>query len=220
MTEPNVAELPSDQRKMLAKKFIEEVVLPNWLQLQQWGKITIQTSQIDSGYIGQHLVSLVAGVPGTSLRGKGEDLADGSEIKNASTLDAVDIPRWNIFLRDEEAFKRLFKLPVLYLVLFDHTKKGDVSSPLRFRIWAVHPGVDTAFRKVVSRWYELTERSNNFQLHPPVFRVKNIATNENGNLGLPLIFHAEQVEIRSIHYVDIKTFRPKTNRRCRLIDRD
>lgn len=46
-------------RKALAKSFIENVVLAQYRQLTGWQEVTRQTSQIDSGYLGQHLVGHV-----------------------------------------------------------------------------------------------------------------------------------------------------------------
>ncbi len=42
------------------------------------------------GYPGQHLVSLVTGMPGERTGARGNDLIDGSEIKSCSRVDQVD----------------------------------------------------------------------------------------------------------------------------------
>lgn len=51
-------------RKALAKSFIENVILAQYHQLTGWQKVTHQTAQLDSGYLGQHMVSLISGTPG------------------------------------------------------------------------------------------------------------------------------------------------------------
>ena len=88
-------DLDEQEREILAKKFIEEVILPQWAQLSNWNSVTNQTSQLDFGYLSQHLVSLITGIKGNNQRGKGDDMADGSEVKSASCVDAEDTPRWN-----------------------------------------------------------------------------------------------------------------------------
>lgn len=55
-----------------------------------WSRITQQTPNMKVGYPGQHLVSLVTGVPGERTGARGNDLIDGSEIKSCSRVDQVD----------------------------------------------------------------------------------------------------------------------------------
>ena len=58
----------------------------------------------------QHVGSIVLQEPGQGFKGKGLDLADGSEVKSAAIVSGVDRPRWNhdmgkIARRSEEGCK-------------------------------------------------------------------------------------------------------------------
>jgi MamI-like restriction endonuclease len=191
-------------RKALAKSFIENVVLAQYRQLTGWQEVTQQTSQIDSGYLGQHLVSLVSGTLGRGRggRGKGFDLVDGSEIKVASTLGGIDVPRWNHSSFGNRARVDVYlEHPFVYFLLFDTTQQHQ-EFPLRIRVWRVSPTTDPAFSNVVRTWAE-GKSSGNFQLHPPCWKDESIATNRCGDLDLPLIFEAVQQEIPGVDFMKI-----------------
>ena len=76
MTTNNQEQLKHDAAILLQEMFLDfrQVML-------KWAKITGQSSQLDAGYIAQHLVSLLTGKRGIGWRGKGLDLEDGSEEK-------------------------------------------------------------------------------------------------------------------------------------------
>ena len=190
-------------RTALAKHFVETTILRQYRELVQWQSVTGQTAQIDSGYLGQHLVSLLTGTPGIGVggRGKGFDLEDGSEVKVASALGGVDIPRWNNQLSDNEAVRRYLSRPRIFFVLLD-TLQRENPFPIRVRVWCVRPRKDAAFSGLVSRWAGHAS-SRNFQLHPPCWTSSNVTTNNDGNLGLPLIFHAQQLEIGDVDFMEI-----------------
>lgn len=191
-------------RQALAKSFIENVVLAQYRQLTGWQKVTQQTSQLDSGYLGQHLVSLISGTPGRGRgsRGKGHDLIDGSEIKVASTLGAIDVPRWNHgAFRDQSKVNRYLESPRVYFVLFDTPQKTE-EFPLRIRVWRVSPMTDAVFSNVVKTWAS-RKSSGNFQLHPPCWRDDSIVRNECGNIEMPLVFEAMQREIEGVDFMGI-----------------
>lgn len=202
----STAKIPYDESTLeaLAKSFIENVVLAQYRQLTGWQRVTQQTSQVDSGYLGQHLVSLISGIPGRGAgsRGKGFDLVDGSEIKVASTLGAIDVPRWNhgAFGRPDKV-KAYLQNPSVYFVLFD-TPVRDEEFPLRIRVWRVRPRTDPVFSGIVKKWAS-RKSSGNFQLHPPCWRDESIARNECGNVELPLIFEAVQREIQGVDFMGI-----------------
>lgn len=204
-----------DTRRALAKSFIENVVLAQYRQLTDWQKVTAQTSQLDSGYLGQHLVSLISGTPGRGRgsRGKGHDLLDGSEIKVASTLGAIDVPRWNhAGFRDQSKVARYLQSPHVYFVLFDTTRKTE-EFPLRIRVWRVSPGSDAVFSSVVKDWAS-RKTSGNLQLHPPCWRDDSIARNDCGNVEMPLIFEAIQREIEGVDFMGIVRWQLR-RRRCK-----
>lgn len=216
--EPLVVKLNVDVRKNLTRDLIKELFLEHTTTLDKWKRITGQPSQVDSGYIAQHLISLITGIPGYGLRGKGVDLGDGSEIKSASCIGGIDIPRWNLNFSGRtdgeirQKMSDLLKVPMIYLVLFDENN----FEKLRIRVWAVDPDKDEAFQKVLNNWRESDRKSNNFQLHPPVRRDSDIATNLSGNLELPLIYLAEENEEREII---IKLFTTKPSRNANYIER-
>jgi hypothetical protein len=202
----NSASIPYDEstRRGLAKSFIENVVLAQYHQLTGWQKVTRQTAQLDSGYLGQHLVSLVSGTPGRGAgsRGKGHDLVDGSEIKAASALGGIDAPRWNHASFGNSAhIARYLQSRFIYFVLFDTATRYE-EFPLRLRVWRVAPDRDSAFRKVVETWSS-RRSSGNFQLHPPCWQTGSRVTNESGNVLLPLVFEAVQREIEGVDFMDI-----------------
>lgn len=194
-------------RKALAKSFIENVILAQYHQLTGWQKVTHQTAQLDSGYLGQHLVSLISGTPGRGAgsRGKGHDLVDGSEIKAASALGGIDTPRWNhSSFGTRKNIDAYFNSTFIYFVLFDTTKRYQ-EFPLRLRVWRVAPRTDRAFVKVVREWAKHTT-SGDFQLQPPRWEEGSRITNLGGNLELPLIFQAVQREIEGVDFMDIVTW--------------
>jgi hypothetical protein len=129
-------------------------------------------------------------------QGKGKDLADGSEIKTASSVAGVDVPRWNHPLGDSIGDRKkkiadFLAHPYIYYVLFDTTKADD---KVRVRVWKVSPKIDSAFKAVILEWDRTyPPPSYNFQLHPPVQKDTDVATNEAGNLKLPLMFEASEI---------------------------
>jgi hypothetical protein len=210
----NLSDFDSNTREILAKKFIEEVILPQWKQLSSWNNVTNQSAQVDFGYLSQHLVSIVSGISGNKRRGKGEDLADGSEVKAASCVDAEDTPRWNNVncgaKTVESIQSKLHSFPYLFFVLLDTTERGG--KILRCRIWAVRPSEDPDFMHVMCEWAKKAEsgeiKSTNLQLHPPRWEKAdlNITTNECGNLRLPLIYESVLLDIEGILVMQTKIF--------------
>ena len=196
--------LNASTRKALAKSFIENVVLAQYRQLTGWQAVTQQTAQIDSGYLGQHLVSIISGTPGRGpgSKGKGLDLTDGSEIKTASTLGGIDKPRWNhTSFGNGRNVAAYLQSPNVYFVLFDTVTK-EAEFPLRIRVRRVSPTSDGPFRDVVEAWAG-SASSGNFQLHPPCWRDDSRATNASRHLVLPLIFEAVQQEIPGVDFMKI-----------------
>ena len=210
-----IKDFDRDTREVLAKKFIEEVILPQWKQLKQWNNITKQTAQIDFGYLAQHLASIISGIPGKGQRGKGDDLEDGSEVKSASCLDAEDTPRWNNVNCGKKNIQDLTGIldatPYIFFVLIDTTERyGDI---LRCRIWSVRPGEDKAFRDVLLGWAKENEdgKKVNLQLHPPRWEKaeENITTNLQGNLKLPLLYESIQIDLPEILVMKTKVYKPE-----------
>ena len=56
----------------------------------EWSKITKQTPGLKIGYPAQHIASLLTGVEGRRSAARGDDLADGSEVKGCNRIDQLD----------------------------------------------------------------------------------------------------------------------------------
>lgn len=104
--------------------------------LFKWGIITGQSIQIDSGYISQHLVSLITKIPGQCMRGKGLDLIDGSEVKSANFLGSLDknnkiSPRWNFKINSIDDILKTKSYKSVYFISIDLNTEGL----FRIRVW-------------------------------------------------------------------------------------
>jgi hypothetical protein len=153
-----------------AKPFADETQHPNPSDTRGWSQI---------------LVSLLYQKKGLT-RQKGADIEDGSDVKAASTWDAIDTPRFNGVIKAGTKSElsgnmaSLDAMPKLFFVLWDNEPENNQE---RCRVWVVRPQRD-----------EGTITSNNFQLHPPRKLNTNIFRNTCGNLNYPLLFGAEWVE--------------------------
>jgi len=201
----------------LAKDLLDEQVVRQRIKLNHWSSITAQSAQIDTGYIAQHLVSLQTQIPGQGMRGKGDDLSDGSEVKSANFLDSLDkkgatAPRWNFTAVTREIMERFLDYPTLYLLSMDLNTLGN----FRTRIWKVNVSRHRILQDRYREWMAKlgypkfdNERkaSVNFQLFPPRLGTdENFARHGNGRkngfskLHIPLedgigstkVFHAEE----------------------------
>jgi len=179
-----ILDLPFEERVEYTHLLFDELFVDTWNQLVKWTEVTGQTPQPDSGYIAQHLISLLSGVEGSGMRGKGDDLADGSEVKTASAISGVDVPRWNHSVSSEEKLEEWFNLPNVFYVLIDWTG----NNLMRVRVWRVQPPDDENYRTLLQDWFDMDYSSSNFQLHPPVGSKGNKVTKDVGDLLLPLKF--------------------------------
>jgi hypothetical protein len=205
---------PKKIRLELSKQFIESTILGQYRELVKWKSVTEQSAQVDSGYLGQHLVTIITGIPGRGEggRGKGLDLIDGSEVKVASTFGGIDVPRWNNNISGSKK-KNYLASPNIYFVLFDTLNRYE-PFPVRVRIWRVRAKLDKIFQGVVNNWAK-KKTSGNFQLHPPCWKDSNIITNESGNIIAPLMFEAVQLEIGEVDFVQVNKFSLNT-RYCKI----
>jgi hypothetical protein len=71
-------------------QFINDMIIDPRRKAIKWSRITKQTAHLKVGYSGQHLASLVTGVEGEGTGARGNDLADGSEVKTCSRVDQLD----------------------------------------------------------------------------------------------------------------------------------
>lgn len=215
--------LSIDERKELATQLLEEQVSEQREKLNHWSTITAQSSQIDTGYIAQHLVSLQTQIAGQGMRGKGDDLCDGSEVKSANFLDSLDkkgatAPRWNFTAVTRQIMERFLEYPAVYLLSMDLNSQGN----FRTRIWKVDVTKHIILRERYTKWMNVLgypkfasekEESVNFQLFPPHVRTEeNFARHGNGRKngfsklkiplenyeGSELIFRADEVDRKII----------------------
>ncbi len=213
-----LAALSHNQRMELAKELLNEQVSMQRIKLNHWSTITAQSAQIDTGYIAQHLVSLQTQIPGQGMRGKGDDLSDGSEVKSANFLDSLDkkgavAPRWNFTAVTREIMERFLEYPSLFLLSMDLNTHGK----FRTRIWKVNVARHATLVQRYREWMNLLgytkfenkrEASVNFQLFPPHSGTnENFARHGNGKkngfskikieledgIGAEKVFHAEEV---------------------------
>lgn len=82
--------LTIDTSAELLDNFIQEVMLTPRLKVVQWSKITKQSPGLKIGYPAQHIASLLTGVEGSRTAARGDDLADGSEVKGCNRIDQLD----------------------------------------------------------------------------------------------------------------------------------
>ena len=210
--------LTYDDRKQLAIQLLQEQVIEQRNKLSLWSTITAQSSQIDTGYIAQHLVTLQSQICGQGMRGKGDDLFDGSEVKSANFLDSLDkkgatAPRWNFTAVTLDIMERFLEYPAIYLLSMDLNNK----KLFRTRIWKVDISKHTILRDRYKLWMKekgypkfndtSKKPSVNFQLFPPrEFTNEDFARHGNGRKngfpkleiplnnypGSELVFHAEE----------------------------
>lgn len=169
--------LSREHRIQLAQSLIQEQIVDQKNKLSHWSLVTAQSSMIDTGYIAQHLVSLQTQIAGQGMRGKGDDLCDGSEVKGANFIDSLDkngatAPRWNFNSVSVDIMERFLDYKAIFLLSIDLNPKRQY----RIRIWKVDIHKHTLLRNRYKEWMQKlgypkfadpTHKSINFQLFPP-----------------------------------------------------
>lgn len=175
---------------------------------QHYASITSQPAPEDSRAWSQILISMLTGIDGMA-RHKGQDLADGSDVKSANAWYSIDKVRFNGVIKAGTqshlagSMAYLDQMPFLFFVMWDNNPDNDKE---RARVWVVRPQHDALFRAIAQNWYDQlatgTIKSNNFQLHPPVNENNDVFTNRCGNLSYPLLLSAEWngQEYDPVHY--------------------
>jgi len=150
----------------MIKECITDLYINPKKSIIKWSKITNQTAQGKFAYPSQHLASLITKVKGGGSAARGDDLADGSEVKSCTRADQLNeckkcganILTWQIkcpycgsteirmdtsshwifpITSDSEFDLLLNKIPRIILILFD---KKDVSKDdVRIRAWVINP---------------------------------------------------------------------------------
>jgi hypothetical protein len=198
-----LAELSVEQRNALLEQLFIDLFGDAHVTLQKWAALTGQSAQVDTGYISQFVASIVLGEPGQGFRGKGDDLADGSEVKSAANISGVDRPRWNHNMGtiSDDVKRRAKGLPTasevylasphMFYLLVDRPLEdghGDAPVPFRIRAWCVDAQKDLAWRDLLTRYVAQRGPSQyNLQLHPPVGYDDDIVVNTLGNLDFSQI---------------------------------
>ena len=169
--------LSREHRIQLAQALIQEQIVDQKNKLSHWSLVTAQSSMIDTGYIAQHLVSLQTQIAGQGMRGKGDDLCDGSEVKGANFIDSLDkngatAPRWNFNSVSVDIMERFLDYKAIFLLSIDFNPKRQY----RIRIWKVDIHKHTLLRNRYKEWMQKlgypkfadpTHKSINCQLFPP-----------------------------------------------------
>lgn len=197
--------LSREQRIQLAKDLIKEQIVDQKNLLAHWSLLTAQSAMIDTGYIAQHLVSLQTQIPGQGMRGKGDDLSDGAEIKAANFIDSLDkhgatAPRWNFNSVTVSIMERFLEYKAIYLLSIDL----NPDKQYRIRIWKVDIHKHKILRNRYIEWMnklgyikfaDASHKSINFQLFPPKNGTNdNFARHGNGREFEKLIIPLEDIE--------------------------
>ena len=188
----------ADRLRLLEDLFVDFFVV-QWRVLLKWAALTGQSSQVDTGYIAQHVASILLAEPGQGFKGKGLDLLDGSEVKSAAIVSGVDRPRWNHDLgtvaNDNERRAKgqptksdgFLSSPNVFYLLFDRLVPDEAAVRplvLRVRGWCLDAQQDEAWRDLLTRFLESRSgRKYNLQLHPPVGYDDDLVVNTLGNLN-------------------------------------
>ncbi len=165
---PDVNQITISDNLAKIERFIADIIISPRHSLRSWAAITKQTPAAKIGYIGQHLASLITGVPGTGSGARGDDLADGSEVKSCNKVDQVDKckncgarvlrmedkcsvcgskdiarkddSKWLFSVRDRHELLQYFTLDRVILLLMDYPgfDNGDYSD-IRITAFEVYP---------------------------------------------------------------------------------
>ena len=185
MTQPDFEYLTLNPSHDQIRELIQDLFVHPRVLLLKWSTRTNQTAQVRIAYPGQHLASLITGVPGSGSAARGEDLEDGSEVKTCSradqlgnckdcrqrvlpsqkscpSCDSSKIERktdshWILSMRSEVERDQYLDCVRLLLVLFDRSE--DQEAKIRIRAWEVWPSSD---RHDYYRWFIQDYWTNNY----------------------------------------------------------
>ena len=166
--QPNVELITIDDNLSKIKAFINDMIISPRKSLRYWSSITNQTPAVKIGYIGQHLASLITGMPGTRSGARGNDLVDGTEVKSCNKIDQADKCRncgnrvmradavcpvcgsanidrkddskWLFSIRDEFELNQYHNIDRVFLLLTDYPgfDEGDFSD-IRISAFEIYP---------------------------------------------------------------------------------
>lgn len=79
-----------EYNESLIEKCITDLFINPRKTLHEWSCITGQTNHTKVGYTGQHLASVIINTRGCKTGARGQDCADGTEVKSCSRVDQSD----------------------------------------------------------------------------------------------------------------------------------
>ena len=169
--QPDIQKVVISNNLDIIKKFFDEVVIYQKQTLNRWATITMQSPAAKIGYVGQHLASLITGIPGTCSGARGDDLSDGTEVKSCNKIDQADKckscgsrvmrsqtacpncgstkidrkddSKWLFSVRDEVELEQYLNLDRVLLILMDYPgfDEDDFAS-IRISAFEIYPKED------------------------------------------------------------------------------
>ncbi|MBQ8656965.1 MAG: MamI family restriction endonuclease [Prevotella sp.] len=165
---PDSSKITIINNAALVEQFLNEIIITPKHLLSTWARITNQTPAAKIGYIGQHLASLITGVKGTGSGARGDDLADGSEVKSCNKVDqadkcndcggrvlrfetkcskcgSTDITRkddskWLFSVRSEDELNQYLQLNRVVLILMDYPRFYENNfNDVRISVFEIYP---------------------------------------------------------------------------------
>jgi MamI restriction endonuclease len=178
---PNANLMTEALRESSAEEIPKDLFVSPRAAVRKWAEITEQTAQAKTAYLGQHLASVLTGIPGEGTAARGHDLIDGTEVKTCSRADqlgscngcdapvpawrtecgscgSIDIDRktdshWLLGIRSDAELEQLSAIPRVLFILMDRTHRN---TDIRVRAWEVWPTHDSHayFGEFVRNYYE------------------------------------------------------------------
>lgn len=214
MAVPDPATVTIDANEGLVAELLHDLFLEPRERILKWSKLTNQTAQVRIAYPGQHLASLVTGVPGSGTAARGEDLADGSEVKSCSRADQLGICKvcdgrvlpyqescpwcdsssldrktdshWILSIKSESELHQYLDAKRVVFVMFDRLE--DLVT-LRVRIWEVWVQES---RHQYFRWFVEDYWENNY-----------LAKQAAGRAAAPLNLHPLKFDFLMMNPVEV-----------------
>lgn len=180
---PNQQHITIQTTSKLLEDFISEVMLTPRLKAIEWSKITKQTPGLKIGYPAQHIASLLTGVEGRRSAARGDDLADGSEVKGCNRIDQLDTckscgnkvlryetkcnfcqstsisrkddSKWLLTIKSESELKLYTdKIDRLIFILLDYPNfSADDFETLSIKAYEIWPKQNETFKQILNDYY-------------------------------------------------------------------
>lgn len=196
---PDINKITIHDNKALIVQFIEEMLIKPRITIHKWSKITNQTPNLKIGYPVQHLASLILGIKGSASGARGDDIADGTEVKSCSLVDqsdkcnnknckknvlktqtkcpycgSTDIKRnfdskWLIAIHSEDELKMATKETDRFLFVVTDYPDRTNFNDIRIRAFEVYPKESRG-----KRFVELLENYYNYIYLPHIEKNKNL----------------------------------------------